>query len=204
MKTFYEFLESKKTDEVICNLAKAIVENNVDYERYMYQVFLPSLGDWCAEQGFVLEEGFWGNLGQGISSMWKGLSGGAKMGWAAAKDAVAGQKAYYDGVVTNLKKLINVLPTAATTTGQDVNQAMKMVNWLKSMLSGFEAQKSQFQTGQVQRTVDSATGRQQMGWQTNVSQPGDVDSSGRFTPQPGRGVSEPAAGGTVNVPYTPA
>ena len=146
MQTFLEYLNQKDSVYVLQDALNAILEeaeNNPGFKQ------------------LLIDEGFWGNLWQGAkagaNAMW---SGGMKNVGAAVKDAVAGQKAYYDGVMQNLQKLIKVVPSAAQTTGKGMATAQQMQDWLTTIYNNLKTQESQFkyaqqQAGQVNKNVST-------------------------------------------------
>jgi hypothetical protein len=144
MRTFNEYVNQKELMSYLTDAMNSIreeAENNSEFKK------------------LLIDEGFWGNLGQGVMAGAKALwSGGMKNVGAAVKDAVAGQKAYYDGVMTNLQKLIKVVPSAAQTTGKGQPEAQQMQDWLTTIYNNLKTQETQFkyaqqQAGQVNTNV---------------------------------------------------
>lgn len=106
----------------------------------------------------VLDEaGFWGNLGNAASQLWKGVSQGAQ----AAYSQMTGPKAQYGNAIAAIEKATQQLEKdpnwrQSTTTGASGKfPAMNLIDWLKSVAVELKSQQSQFANKEISKTMTS-------------------------------------------------
>lgn len=150
MRTFLEYVEQRQKLEEI--FESIIVEAEAN----------PAFNE------LLIQEGFWGNLGNAIKTGWQGMwsGGGIKPGAQAAWSAMTGPATQLGNAVASLNKALAAIQkdpnwsksmtTGGTSPSGTKYPAMELHQWLKDTIQELTNQQKQFQNKQLPGTGMSA------------------------------------------------